>query len=54
MSATFDSAELMLQRDAEDQLLALLARGIREAAESRRMPILRIVSVREASTEGTK
>jgi len=49
-----DIDDLARQRDAENELLALLARGIREAANSRRMPILRIVSVHEAPMEGTE
>lgn len=35
------------ERDAEDGLLALLARGIREAAELRPLPILRVIRAQE-------
>lgn len=54
MTADVGFAELARQRDAENELLALLARGIREAVDSQRMPILRIVSAHEAPKEGTE
>ncbi len=39
------------ERAAEDALLALLAQGTREAADSQRMRILRARSAREVRTE---
>jgi hypothetical protein len=47
-----DIADLTRERDAEDELLALLARGVREAADSQHMPILRLINADEAPTEG--
>lgn len=42
---------LGLEREAEDELLALLARGIREAAALRPAPILRVVGEGERVSE---
>jgi hypothetical protein len=52
MTARVDIADLTRQRHAEDELLALLARGIREAADSQRIAILRLIKAHEAQTEG--
>lgn len=49
VAATVDT--LASERGAEDALLALLARGIREAADSQPMRILRATSAHKGPTE---